>query len=814
MSSTSSAPAARFPALRYTIWLVAPLAVVCVFAKVHKLVATPGGDLGSGLAALFPDVLFIAAYGALTWALLRYLRGAARAVARVAMHLATLVLTTLVFIEHGFWITTGTLLDAYTLGYGLEHIGPLGKVYLSEMGVRVWLGFFLLLAVHYLPLRSLRRDATATRARGRVGRAMSIAALAVLPACTAVAALAVEVAPPVEPLVDNVVVELASEALAPDRAEADDAQAADRHDELVLGAGTPTVEPTAGPANVLIVVMESTRARSTTLHDPALDTTPFLVSLAGRGASVDTAWTAVTHTSKAIVGALCGIFPKLDVPIDEAEPTGLPPTCLAHLLRERGYATGFVQTATGHFERRDQLVTNMGYETFVPKEAISQRGFEETSYFGWEDEALVEPTVQWARQQVSAKKPFFLTVLTLSTHHTYGVPTRFPKKQRASGPLDDYLNAVSYMDGALGKLFAGLEEAGALERTLVIVTGDHGEGFGEHGRFQHDSVVYEEGLHIPMVVVGPGVKPGAHIGGLRSLVDIEPTVLEWLGTPVVAGLPGKSLLTSDGHDVLYASCWLRQRCMATRDATTKFVWHFDKQGPELFDLTADPLEKKNLLASTPEATWAPMRDRLLAWRADNHARWAAFFAVAARDFVTTLPPTPSRPLDVRFSAAAVPDSADGAGPRPLVRLVGIDVPQTTVTSGEPIRVTLHWEVLGPLGGFAPFTHLLGKSEGTRPRYNADHAPVGGRHPTSAWTAGTFVSDEFRIQPSQDLPPGKYELVVGLWDSSSKATGTGARALVDTSTGAPSPMADGDQRVHLLEIEVTPAKKSTGPPPPK
>ena len=809
------AGASAFPARSYAVWLVLPLALVCLFAKVHKLLAVEGGDLGSALAALFPDVAFVLVFGLLTWGVLAIARGPLRGAARVVLHLLTLLLTALVFIEHGFWLTTGTLLDPYTLGYGLEHIGPLGKVYLSEMGVVVWLGLALLLAVHLLPIAALRAarrgrpHAASPPSRPPALSALSLALLlAVAPACTGMAALAAEIAPPVEPLTDNVVVEFAAEALLPaDTAEAASGSPADPVEQITLGTG-PRAVPDGPPPNVIVIVMESLRARSTTPYDPALDTTPFLASLAARGAIADTAWTAVTHTSKAIVGALCGIYPKLDVPIEEAEPTGLPTSCLAKILRERGYDTAFMQTATARFERRDQLVENMAYETFLSKETIAQRDFEETSYFGWEDEALIAPALDWVGPRARDQKPFFLTLLTLSTHHTYGTPSDFQRVPRAEGELDDYLNAVAYLDGFLEKLFAGLEERGALSRTLVVLAGDHGEGFGEHGRRQHDSVIYEEGLHVPLMLVGPGVAPGTRIGGLRHLVDIAPTVLEWLGTPVASGLPGKSLLSTDGHPYLLASCWLRQRCMATRDATHKYIWHFDKQAPELFDLAADPLERENLLSATPDALWTPMKERLLAWRSDNHARWASFFSRAAKDFITTLPPVAARELDLQFSAP----STETTAPRPLVRLAGIDAPLTRVTSGDPIPVTLHWEVVSGLGTWQPFTHLIGVSPGTRPRYNADHVPLGGRHPTSAWEPGTFVSDEFRIQPNQNLPPGTYELVVGFWDSASKVAGVAGRALVEPLSELDPPVeVDGDRRAHLVTIEVLPEPPSSHEP---
>jgi hypothetical protein len=255
-----------------------------------------------------------------------------------------------------------------------------------------------------------------------------------------------------------------------------------------------------------------------------------------------------------------------------------------------------------------------------------------------------------------------------------------------------------------------------------------------------------------------------------------------------------------------SSCWLRQRCMAVRSATHKYIWHFDKQPHELFDLVADPLERKNLASAASEPLWGPMKERLLAWRSDNLARWAGFFARAAKEFVTTLPPLPEHELDLTFTAA---DAATNE-PRPLVRLIGLDLPTTRIVSGDALPVTLHWEVQGRLGSWQPFTHLIGLTPGARPRYNADHGPVSGRHPTSAWEPGTFVSDAFRIQPSQPLPAGRYELVVGFWDSAGAGAGHKGRAEVVAAPGdaAGLAMIDGERRVHLATIEVAPDRPSS------
>jgi arylsulfatase A-like enzyme len=770
------APRAPFPAARYATLLIAPLGLVCLGTKLHKLLAAPDGSVLSGLAALFPDVLFLVLAGLLAYGALRVSRGFVRGGLQVVLHLAVLFLTLFVFVEHGFWVTTGTLLDPYTLGYGLEHIGPLGKVFLSEMKLGVWLGFAVILAVQLLPLRYATRLPTATRPL--------LALLVAAPACTGVAALAAAVPPSVAPLTDNVVVTFAADLLTP--SEEGDVSVGPGHPKVLLGEGKPALP--APPRNVIVIVMESLRARSTGLYDPTLDTTPFLNALAKDGAVVDVAWPAVTHTSKAIVGVLCGIYPKLDVPIEEAEPTGLPTPCLARLLGDRGYATAFMQTATAAFERRDQLVRNMGYAHFESKETLPTAGFEETSYFGFEDRALVKPALDWLAKVRADNKPHFLTLLTLSTHHTYKTPSTFKTRRRSSGELDDYLNAIHYLDTTLAELFAGLDAMKVRDDTLIVLVGDHGEGFGEHGRRQHDSVIYEEGLHIPMLVLGAGVPKNTRITGLRHAIDIMPTALEWLGTPATSGLPGKSLLTSEGHPQIFASCWLRQRCMAVRDGRHKYIWHFGKQPEELFDLEADPLEARDLIASTPEDEWRDKKERLLTWKASEDALWAGFFARAKQAFIGTARPIFATPLDVTFSDA---DS------HPLARVIGIDGP-TRVKSGDAIDVTLHWEVLNAPGPqWKTFTHFLGVTPGARPRYNADHIPVAGRHPVGDWEAGTFISDPFRIQPDKPLPPGTYELVIGLWDESSKAEKHLARAHAVSTTSK----VDAERRVHVLTVEV-------------
>lgn len=375
--------------------------------------------------------------------------------------------------------------------------------------------------------------------------------------------------------------------------------------------------------NVVIVVFESLRARSATPYAPSLETTPFLDSLAQEGVLVDTAYTVLPHTSKALVSIFCGLYPEVVKAVNEAEPGVLPRACLAQSLSEGGYGTLFIQPARPSFENRASMVESLGFEEFLGPDDLPHEGFDESSYFGYEDDIMLAPALEWVDRQ--GDDPFFLAVLTLTPHHDYGVPLGFPSTPYVTDPtLNNYLNTLAYTDRFIGKLHAGLEDRGLLENTLFVVTGDHGEGFGEHGRTQHDNVIWEEGLRVPIVLSGPGVgPPGTVVDGLRQTIDIVPTVASLLGLQLGGDLPGLDLFGSVGHDRLFASCWANDLCMAMIEGDRKAIYHYEERSPEVFDLSEDPLEHTNILDEGDNHDFADDAiAAMLAWKQATNEEYA------------------------------------------------------------------------------------------------------------------------------------------------------------------------------------------------
>ncbi|GMV41855.1 MAG: hypothetical protein AMXMBFR64_35710 [Myxococcales bacterium] len=748
-----------------------PLAFVLVGCKLHK-VAVLGRGLGwYSLVAVSSDVVLLAALGLGSLLLLHAARGAWRWLALAGVGLVLGGATVLAVAEHGFFVTTGALFDGRLLRHGLTHFEELRPVLLASTPTWAWVAMGLAaclimapIGVGVLPVVRARLGQSASSGPSRIRRI--VAGVSLLLLSTSLLALGGRLPGPLEPLRPPAVANVF---------------------QGLFGAGalvTPRVEPVeplrlavadgAPRHNVVIVVLESTRAQSTTPYAPTLDTTPNLARLAARGALVREAYTTIPHTTKSLVPLLCGIPPKVVVANDEALPDAMPVECLPALLGERGWATALFQSVDEAYERGDLLARSFGFSTYKGPESLLTEGFDRCSYFGYEDDVLVEPALGWAERQGG---PFLLTLATVVPHHEYTVPAGFARRRWGTGnaELDRYLDTVRYVDRFLGKVVEGLERRGLADDTIFVVIGDHGEGFGEHGRYQHDAVLYEEGLRVPLVLAGPGVEPGTVVEGLRQNVDVVPTVLELLGMRVEAGpLTGRSLLSSPGHEALYFACHYEAYCLGMRRGGRTYIHHFDRRPMEVYDVATDPGQTVDLAAEVSEGELSEARAAMLDWQARSLGLYEAQRQRLLERFVTRGAGPVDTAADVRFGDA--------------VRLRGWSVEPRVIEPGDSVQVIVDFEVLAQAGpGWALFMHLVG---GDR-HINLDHEPVAGAWPVSAWRPGDFVRDRSWVRIPADLPPGVYEVVFGLWDKE----GDGERI---PPRGAGS---DDEGRVHIGPIHV-------------
>jgi len=380
--------------------------------------------------------------------------------------------------------------------------------------------------------------------------------------------------------------------------------------------------PQTEKRNVVLIHLESTRAQSVTPYNEDLETMPFLNELAKSSLLAERAYTVVPHTSKASVSVNCGIEPHLVQPTTEANPDGIPVPCLASLLKEQGYGTGFFQSSTESFENFEGLVKNFGYEDYYPLESMGTEGFEQTNYFGYEDDIMLEPSEEWLKEQ--GKEPFLAEYLTGTGHDDYQcLSTRYESEDFSeSDGLNRYLNCLRYQDIFLKNLIDQYKDLGLYDNTIFVIYGDHGEGFGEHRRFQHDDNMWEEGIKVPLLIHAPGwFENGEQVEELSNHTDIMPTVLEMLGYEVAGEYPGYSLLHEIPEDrTLMFSCFHDKACAASLKGSEKYIYHYGNQPDEFFDLSEDPLEKENLADERDEEVEA-RRETLLEWRSSVNAAY-------------------------------------------------------------------------------------------------------------------------------------------------------------------------------------------------
>jgi arylsulfatase A-like enzyme len=193
-----------------------------------------------------------------------------------------------------------------------------------------------------------------------------------------------------------------------------------------------------------------------------------------------------------------------------------------------------------------------------------------------------------------------------------------------------YDGEIAYLDTVLGALFARLRDSGAEEETLVVITADHGEELDEHALWFDHHGLYETNLWVPLILCAPGHLPkGQRRGGMVTLLDIAPTILDALGMGELAekeGMEGRSLLPlvlteSDEGTVksLYLTecAWMKKRGWRTPEwklivETGETPAVYGKPEVELYHLPSDPNEQCNLAEERADVV-ARLREEMEAW---------------------------------------------------------------------------------------------------------------------------------------------------------------------------------------------------------
>lgn len=760
---------ATWPALAFTAPLAVLFLVESLVVKALQVHATTGAWLSLALLqAVAPDVAVGLTLGVGVGVAVSLLGPRLRAVVSIAYAVVLAVFLVLTVATAGYFASTGSNLSWSGIEYWYANQAEVNRVIAAEGAVWKFVLTYshaaLVVALALLPWLPRARRALAARGRlprgwalGLVGGGAAVALLASLvPVADGPAAASCRSIPL------DILADAATEKLFPTAAlELAEPERLDRSLELEARPGAPR-------PNIVLILFESLRWKSSDVYTPDLGTTPFLAELAKQGAVIDRQYSVVPHTTKAVMAANCGSYPYLDTSPREAMPGILPRRCLAHILKSQGYQTAFFQTA-GAFEQRDRLVANLGYDVFRGLDDLPQEGFEETNYFGREERMMVRPSLEWV-DQVRGQGPFLLTYLTLSTHHNYVSPQSWPYVDYPVADPDErnYLNAVHYTDDVLREIIEGFRERGLVEDTVFLIVGDHGEAFGEHGGRQHDLILWEEGLRTFGLLYGPTyIEPGSRITGYRSHLDLVPTVADLLGlTPKTGEFLGSSLLKpAPSERRQHYACWFKRRCLGLRDGPIKVLYHYDLRPMEVYDTDADPQDLQNLAGS--DAYGQDFLDRrkqeMLRWAQVVNQQYDAWADRLVADTLTDTPPPTAKKLTARFGDD--------------LEIVGASVSPETARAGQDVHVTTVYRATGrPRGDLRLFMHVLHRDG----MLNEDHVPAHEMRPVSEWPVGKYVVDEYTVHVPAAWSTGDARIAVGFWDKKSgkRLAVTGASEVDD------------------------------------
>lgn len=430
--------------------------------------------------------------------------------------------------------------------------------------------------------------------------------------------------------------------------------------------------------NVLLIVMDTVRADALGSYGAPPTATPNLDRLAQRGVLFKHASSTAPWTLPSTASLMTGRLPReLSAdwwsPLDGSFPT------LAEFLSARGYASaGFVANykycteETGlargfaHYEDHELSLAEFAECTALGRRLLFSPWLPQLGCYHDPVRKTASDVnaafLEWLPETVASQnavnagaRPWFAFLNYLDAHDPYAAPPPFDahrpadvsqrtmlrfwwfldrsRLQPGDVPLatDAYADCIRYLDAELGRLLNSLDQRGALQNTLIIVTADHGEHFGEHGLYLHGNSLYEPLIHVPLLMVWPErIPPGTHVDAPVSLVDVPATIqglLEFDDGP----FDGKSLaghwdagISSADRPVMAevltppitppcqgASPIFRGSMRSVRQGRYKLIQNADG-GTELFDLSVDPGEQFDL-APMPEwqATVQQLRSLLV-----------------------------------------------------------------------------------------------------------------------------------------------------------------------------------------------------------
>ena len=403
---------------------------------------------------------------------------------------------------------------------------------------------------------------------------------------------------------------------------------------LLLAAYAAWIEIRRPKLNILLITLDTTRADHLGCYGHAAALTPALDGLAKRGVLWEQARTPAPLTLPTHASLFTGLYPAehgLRSNGLGSLPKSIP--TLAERMLAAGYDTGAFVAA---FVLEHKFGLGRGftfYDDDLPAPPAGAPASGHAAERQRDGRLVVEAALDWLNRP--RRQPFFCWVHFYDAHHPYAPRTDQFGERFEKNPYD---GEIAHVDQQVQRLLDYLQQKGLTEHTLVIVAGDHGEGLGDHGEREHGLTLYDHSLQVPWIWAGPKIAAGHRINQPVCLIDLAPTVLDYLQLPPLADCTGRSLLPGltgqavTPSDYYYAadSTLLEHGCAPLRALSTDRWKYIRTSQPELYDLLADPRELQNLAQKLPDQL-AECESHLFAFEKELTLREADAVTLSAKD---------------------------------------------------------------------------------------------------------------------------------------------------------------------------------------
>jgi arylsulfatase A-like enzyme len=395
--------------------------------------------------------------------------------------------------------------------------------------------------------------------------------------------------------------------------------------------------------SVLLVVVDTLRADRLGPYGAAPSPSPTLDALAERGLVYEHAIAQASWTMPSVASLLTGLHPRSHGVVGAS-------TARRRTTR-RIPATSPTRCRRSPSAAAEAGITTVGVSgnPLISRATNFARGFETFVELGWDAKArnwlpaaeVNAPFLRWLDRNAGIRFLAYLHYMDPHDPYTPPEPLRPPAPHGvrdvvAAGDADRIARSGATLDAAevahlrrlydaeirgwdaeLARVLAALAAHGLAESTVVVVTADHGEEFLEHGRLKHRVHLYDELLHVPLVIAGPGIRPG-RVTMQAQGIDLFPTLVALLGASTPPGLPGQNLLAAPVETPAFSETLYgidpdgtTSPIVSLRTAAWKLIHAPARRRWELYDLARDPGERENRFDAAPEA--AALARRLADW---------------------------------------------------------------------------------------------------------------------------------------------------------------------------------------------------------